>query len=435
MIAFLKSRLVDLILCLLMSLGLIFPIFSGFVLDDFVAGSLIVTAVVSFVVLLICLLFSYNKKTVISGIVIALMAIIGISVYLAQNAILANEADNSLTVSIVVILVTSFLVYLASSSKKGLVVLFLIGNIIIAAAYFLKFPVHISAVIDFDFSMLIAIWYSTYKNSLLLAQAGLVQSHQYVIQSVVIAFVTICLCSGLYFGVVQTINPPTRELKLIEKLQNMEILKQLGIFSQYDQFDPNLLSNTVSNENLKGNIEGEEENQQDGQDEDTEIDENEESQTNGLSDETVKKIKYNLRHFVIPWTAVVVVLLIGLNVYLRYYFKKQWEKRIKALSYENQVINYYYFFIKRLSRTQFKRLKTDTLIEYSQKMDDELSRFDTDIHFSDLTNIYMNVYYGLNHATQEEVQLFEDYYKVFLKGIRKEIGFIKYYLKRLIFRI
>lgn len=435
MIDFIKSRFIDLILCLLMSLGMIFPLFSGFVLDDMFSNSLIATALMTSAILFIYTLFSYNKKTVMVGIVIAFILMVGTSIYLARNAILANEADNSLTVSLVIIFLVSFLVFLANSNQKSLIVLFLMGSIVIATASFLKFPVEVPSIIVFDFSVLLALWYSTYKNSLSIAQSGTIQSYQYILQSSIIAFIIIGLCSGIYFGIVQPMNPPTRELKLIEKMQNMDILKQLGIFSQYDQFDPHLLSQMISQDHVKGNEMGEEENKKDGQDENNEIKENEDNQTNGLTNEMVKKIRYQLKHFIIPWVAIIIICFMILYAYLQYYLKKQWEQKINELSYENQIINYYHYFLKRLDRTKLKRIKTDTLKEYSQKMDYELSRFSTDIQFSYLTDIYMKVYYGQNNATKQDVQIFQEYYQIFLKGLKKEIGIVRYYIKRLTLRI
>lgn len=435
MIKFIKSRFIDFFLCLCMSLGLIFPLFSGFILDDFISQNLINTLIISCIALLVYLMFSYNKKTIISGIVISIVVIIALSIYLAQSAILANETDNSITVSIIIILITSFLVFLANSKKQGLIALFLIGNIIIAAAYFLKFPVEIPSIIIFDLSLLISLWYRTYKDSLQLVQAGTVQSYRYIIQSTIISVIIMGLCSSVYFGVIQPIDPPTRELKLIEKLEDMKILQLLGIFSQYDQFDPNLLSSKIPQENIKGNIEGEEEDNKDGQKEDVEKKDDAKDQTNGLSHETVQKIKYNLEHFVIPWSIVIIILLIIIYIYMHFYLKRKWENRVNNLSCEDQIINYYYFFFKRLNRTSLKRIKTDTLLEYSKKMDDELSEFNHDIQFSNLTQIFMDVYYGHTNANLDQLQLFKDYYQCFYKGLRKEIGFFKYYSKRIIFRI
>jgi cytochrome c-type biogenesis protein CcmH/NrfG len=214
----------------------------------------------------------------------------------------------------------------------------------------------------------------------------------------------------------------------------MELLQVMGMTTPKKMLDPNLKSSQQSEGSENSSNAGDEDNEEDGQEpESSQSDESdsnpaEEKQQNTLQMATA--IHYAINQDTIPWMIIGIVAVILFLILLYFVLKKRWENQVEALSLENQVVNYYQFFLKKLSLAGYKKPVNHTLSEYAKNMEHELSRFASDEkNFSNLTEIYMATFYGRRSVSSEEAKLFQEFYKDFRKNLRKEMGVVRYFLK------
>lgn len=433
MIHYLKSRIWDWLLCICISVGLVFHIYSGFILEDAISSN--VLAVIGFMAVLMMLLFlfAYNRWMTGLGIAAGIVLLIGFLVYIRANNVFEEETANSLCITLTITIITAFIVFLACRTRAGIITLFLIGNIVIAGSYFLQYPVQLWSFYLFVFTIFVMLWYRNYSAALLKVHAGKVRMKRYLLQTVCICLVAIVLAGGAYVGIVKPLNPPTRALKLIIKLEDMELLQVLGMTTPKELLDPNLRSSQQATGTEDSSNPGEEDNQENGEEPESKESDEDKPDSKGENQTTAQMaqaVHYVLNEQTIPWIAIGILIAIILLICLRIFLRKYWERRIAALSLENQVINYYQLFLRKLSLAGYRKPVNYTLSEYALDMEHELSEFaDKEDGFVHLTEIYAGTFYGRQTVSAEEAKLFEQFYKEFYKNLRREMGTFRYFLK------
>lgn len=436
---FLKYRVWDLILCVCISTGLVFHIYSGFLLEDAFSSNVWKVVGVLAVESVALILFSYNRLTTGIGIGVGIILLALFLAYARSNDVFIDETGNSLCIALSVTVLTGLLVYLASRSRPGLIALFLAGNIVMAGSAFLQFPVKVWGFLLFNPALCILFWYRNYVKTLRKVQSGKVRMPGFLLQTCVICMVAFVLAGGIYGGIVRPLNPPTRDLKLITRLKQMEILKVTGVYNVIEYFDPEMASGNVPDGDMNGQEDTEEQKNENPENESSQnqkpdIPQEEEETPDRPQTQVAQEVWYDLHEINIPWLIIIIAALIAATFLTRYYLKKRWECRVKALQPESRIVNYYMYFYSRLSRTGYKKPKTHTFYEYARDMEHPLETFaDGKADFMYLTDIYIRTFYGRNPVTAEEVQLFEQFYGRFHKALRKEIGIFKYFIN--IFRI
>lgn len=412
MIHYLKTRIWDFFLCIAISVGLVMHIYSGFILEDKLSSNIGWVTICMIVLLMIFFIFAYNRLTTISGIVIGMICFIGFLIYARSNHIFSNEAANSLAIAVAITVITALTVFLSTRTSIGIVILLVLGNLITAGSYFLQYPVKVWSFYLFLFSTILMLWYRNYSLTLLKIHTGKVRIKTYFIQSIFLCLVAILLASTVYIGVIKPLNPPTRALKLIIKLEDMDILQVIGVTTPKEMLDPNLKSNSKpSQENENTNSD------------------NKETTPNNMESKSKKEKKpqlgravhYNLHTKTIPWIAIFCIVLIIFLIGLKIFMRKHWEKTVRSLSNENQVVNYYQLFLRKLALAGYGRSSQNTLFEYAKNLEFK--------NFLYLTEVYSGVFYGRQKVSEEQKKIFEDFYQSFYKDLRKEMGIFQYVVK------
>lgn len=433
---YIKLRIWDFFLCILCQIGLIFNIFAGFILDDAVCNSVILVILLFAVLDAVFLIFAYNKKLMIAGIILGI-AVMTVYVFIAASSgIYDDEAANSLGISLFLIFVVGLLVFLLSRSRAGIVVLFVLGNFVIAGSYFLQYDVKLWTFLLFEVAVLLFFLYRNYCITLMNVHAGKVKIPAYLIQSLIICLIAFVLGCGVYKLIIKPLNPPARDLKLITVLEDMEVLKVIGVSSIREMLDPDKLSE----EELKRIVYSD---QLDEENEEQEIEKPTEEETTGSdpadeqnseqngSGELESQFVYNLFHKY-GWVVILVIiaLIISAAFVIRNMRRKKWQTAVDALSRENQVVNYYQYFLSSLSKLGYKKPDQFTLYEYSEAISYEMEAFQSgEVTFDKLTKVYVGTYYGAHEVTVEEAGWFKEFYKGFLGNTRKEAGFLRYCIK------
>ncbi|SDB01765.1 hypothetical protein [Eubacterium oxidoreducens] len=421
---YIKTRIWDWLFLIVISTGLVFHIYSGFELDYGLAQNVPLVIACMAGLHLIYLLFSYEKRTRILGIILVVVVLMILIVYGHASHIFDEEAANATGIAVICTIATSFVCYLATRTRVATIVLLVVGNLVCAGSHFLQFPVETWQLIVFIAGTVAMLGYRNYMMTVLQVHSGKVRLHRYAIQ-ILIGIAAVCLLTtGLYLGVVKPLNPPTRQLTLITKLERMDLLSKIGVSSLKEYLDPNLLSQSQKQLELASQLEEQQQQEQ------TEEEDKEQSQQNANGSIGVNLMHYDFTKYTIPLGIIVLAIIVFLLVGQWFIRRKKWKKQVTALSYEGQVNAYYRFFLKALKRAGYQKPNHHTLYEYSESLSHEMQAFDgKEASFEQLTDIYIKMVYGEKVVCKEEVSKFEKYYEGFFKNLKKEIGLWKYLRK------
>ena len=428
---FLRLRIYDWLLCAIIATGLVFHIFSGFVLEDSFSTNILYVALFMLVAMAVMVFLTYSRITIIIGVIAGVAILLLAMVYTRTHLSFGDEASetaNSLFIALFATALTAVLVYLACRTRAGTIVLFLAGSIVIAGSVFLQFPVHRWSFLLFTFATVVMYLYRNYTITLSDAQTGHFRMPKFMVQTVVVCLVAFVLSGTAYVGIVRPLQPPTRELKLIEELKQMSIVKRMGLYSVVELLDPSL----VSSSDPSGTESGQE-------DEESAPGDNGAGDNDGGQDQSQKapeqkleetqNVYYLIHFWYIPWFWIILAAVIAAVFLTRWVLKRNWKRQVDALPPDLRVINYYRYFLTRLSRLGYKKPINHTLYEYAEDMDHTLETFTAgEASFAKLTDIYVKTLYGRDQVPADESGLFQQFFTRFHKALRKEVGIWKYML-------
>ncbi len=430
---YLKKSIADLVLCTCMTLALAQAVCSGFVLTGVLSGSVLAGHLLSAAQPFAQVLFSRSRRTIWAGIAAAfVLAVIGL-VCVRLNQPFRDETANSAFIFVLVHIVTALLVWLLTRSRPGTIVLFLTGTILCAGAHFLQFPIPVWSLFLFLLAVSASFLYRVHTVSLQKADIVSGSTGTYLRQTGIVAVAVLLLASGVFFGVVQPLDPPTQELKLITVLKSMRQLDRLGVSSLEVVLDPEL----SSDEEPEDEETGSEENEEDSDSPQGESETPERSPTDTLREsftstvqQTWEAVRYDQHDFQWLWLLLLIPAAIAAAYIVRFERRKRWRKRVRALPRESAVVNYYRYFLKRLSRLGLKRAANATLREYAAFNEVPLQPFEGEnCRFAELTAIYESVLYGRHQVTEQEYAAYEAFFDRFYPGLKKELGPVRYWLK------
>lgn len=430
---YLKNSIADFVLCTCMTLALVQAVCSGFVLTDALSGSVTAVLLFSAVLTFVLVLLSRSRAATWAGIAAAVLLAVAGLVYINLYRPFADETANSVFIFALVQIVTALLVWLLTRSRPGTVVLFLIGTILCAGAHFLQFPFPVWCLFLFLLAVSASFLCRVYTVSLQRADIVSGSRKAYFRQTAVVSVAVLLLAGGVFFGIVRPLNPPTQDLKLITVLKSMRQLETLGISSTRIVLDPNLSSIEEPDEEETGS----EDNEEESDSPEGENDVPQQSLTETMREnftstvqQTWMAVRYDRHNFQWLWLLLLIPVVIAAAYFWRFERRKRWRKRVRALSRENAVVNYYRFFLKRLGRLGLKRPANTTLREYAEINEAQLQPFEGETcRFAELTDIYESVLYGRHRVTDREYAAYEAFFDGFYSGLKKELGPVRYWLK------
>lgn len=426
---YLRYRCWDWILCILISIGLTVNVLSGFDIDD-VAERMPVLIILAIILTLVYFLAAINKITSVIGILAGIVAFIGVVILCRSTNIFVNDAENSTQVFYVVIVAVSLAVFLVCRSRVGIVILFLLGNVIQAGASFLQFPCELWAYLLFLAGTGFMMFYRVYVISVMHSHTGKVRFKGFMMQNVCVCMAALVLASGIFVGIIKPLNPPTDELKLIQKLMSFEVLEKIGVSSVLVQLDKDKLSDQTPEDETATNEKEDDEDKEDIEAPQDSLD-NSKLAGNAMDSmaeqmEKARAISYDAASHWYLWVILAAVIVCFI-IWLRKYLRKKWLDAVDRLPRAEGVLNMYQFFLYGLSKAGYAKASNLTLNEYQGLNTANLQKFDTEqVTFARLTEIYKKAYYGRQSVSEEEYADYKTYYAAFRKNLCKSVGRFKY---------
>ena len=429
-----RSRLVDGFLCTCITVSLAEAIFAGFVLEDILSASVLLTILAAAVLTALLLLASSGRKATVAGIAVGVVLLAAAVVYVQSGHPINDETENSLLIAALVLFITAVLVWLLARTTAGTIALFLIGLLISAGSLFLEFPAPVWGSVLFLAAAALLFLYRRCTASVRRAAVGRVKPAGYTVQAAVVCLIALLLSGGLYYGIVRPLAPPTQELRLITQLKSMDLLQVLGVSTTRTVLDETLVSQEEPEDEKQGNEEGEEEDEdamnapEEAEEDPADATEPAEAEVS-LDTQDYSAVRYNDSSISALWLLLLIPAAIVAAILLRIYLRRRRQRKLQALPPEAAAVQQYRFFLRCLKKAGIARPQSHTLAQYVQDNAGVLAAFTTSgADFVLLTEIYQAVLYGSQQISEEEGALFETFYAGFYPALRKEMGLPKYLL-------
>lgn len=413
----------DFVLCILISTGLALNVFAGYEMTDSLSGNLLAVAAVVIAVTALLFLAGHDRRTLIISILAEALALIAAVVILQQMGVLSDSEtiDGNPLLFWIIVIFTSLVVFWASRTRAGLIILFLAGTTMTAVFDLLQYPVCSWGYLAFIFGVLALLLYRVYCISLMNGDSEKTAFRGYFTQSVIIALVTLMLASGVYYGIIKPISPPTDKLNLTKKLMSMDILKEIGVSSTRIIYsDDNAITSQNDNQQNTNKSEYDNRNKQNEQKTEGKIARGKDPMTT-----TVVSFKRSIH---IAWIAAVfIIVILVLTIIIKLLLRKKWYNDLLKESREDCAMELYSYFLNKIGKTGIRRPDGLTLLEYAEGLQNRLEKFSVgDANFLSLTQIYTKILYGCQHISEDEWEMFNDFYQPFFKNLKNEMGNFRY---------
>lgn len=416
----------DFLLTVLIAIGMHLNTFSAFMIRESYMTNYLLVAVVTTLVMAVMFVIGYNKRNTIIGGAGWAVFLIGWIIYLRANDLINLEdgADETIPAFWSIVLFGSALIYLLTRSRKILFGAAPIGLLFCAAFKFLKYPVSVPGLFILIIAIILEILYLVYKDSLLTADYGNYTIRHFLEQSIAIVTVVVMLSSGVFYGIVKPLDPPTRDLKLITKLMSFDILELLGVASTQEVKDPNQGDEDQDEE------EPPEEKEEEKDDEENEQDEEENKQE---SDEKIsaQTMSYNEKDYTVYWVTALIILLLAAPFVIKYVLRSRRRRRLNGLDASNQAAFVYDFFLDRLKKLGVGKADSQTILEYAEQQEGVLESFTAEdgTTFEEMTELYNYHLYSKLPIKTEDAAKFVAMYDSFYKNAKAFVGTWRYIRK------
>lgn len=305
----------------------------------------------------------------------------------------------------------------------ALFLLFLLGNLLGAGAHFLQFPAPGWAYVLFLPACGGLYLYRAYGAAVRRAVLGRVRAGQQLSQLLALTLAALLLAGAGYWALIRPLDPPTQELRLIQRLRSMELLQVLGVSSVKTVLDPSLSASAPPDRTEFGSPPPE----TPPEPELPEVTPPSAPAETLEPAEAASPVNYPARtHLSRLWLLCLIPAAIALAVGLRGWHWRHFRKRLGAMEHGEALLRGYPVLLKKLGRACLARSKTQTLTEFSTESAAALEAFPG---FQEATELYQRVLYGASPVSDEAYMEFDNLLTAFRRDLRRELGTIKYYLQ------
>ena len=428
---YLKSAVWDLLLCVLMCGALVTAVSDGFNVDDALRLNHVLVYGLSAVLSAILIAASYSKRTLVPGIVVFAVVCAGVLAYAAATStnqtVFADEYGNNLLFAALLVVVC-LLVFLLSRRPAGAVVLAVAGVFAIVTTQFLYQHEPYVEFALFGVAATINCLFRGYVRNLRASETVKTAFASTIAVSLIMCLIAGGVGVGVWYAVVEPLNPPARELILITEYRAQPEVTVTAT-TTLRQLLSDLTSNQqpdsqadVDNPDLDNNGPDAGSNNSDDQ------------QQGSLADALAAAVSVTYEVIVTWWLVIVIVLaaLIAGSVALKVALRKRRFKLLCALPARKQAKAFYLFFIRRFAKLGFAKIPEDTPREYLHHADNQLRMFDAAGEgpaFAQVADVFERAAFGGAEPSGDDLELCHTYYDAFYGRSRSYVRFPRYAIK------
>jgi len=411
-------------------------ILSGFYTPDYLYDDIALLAAFAAVLCVLLLLGAYNRRA-------SVIAIIVFAAGFASFIIVARTSDvgnifsdvpNNPYLYFVLVLLSAVGIFLLSRSVGGCAALFAGGAVILCMIRFLYETDHLIEFLLFLFAAGAMYIFRNYRSNALASRTARPVFGRAAATGAVLCALTIAIGCGLFFAVVQPIDPPAHDLKLITRYMSLPTLEKLGVADRTEIPDDELESRNT-NENEQSAKEGKNDPEDAPSDADKDAEKDTRDKANPLSLDSSRNpffrvisfLNKRLGIFTLPILVAVAILC---AVLIKLYRRKRWIKSLTSRGGDEQVKEMYAYYMKKFRFMKINKPPEYTLLEFAARAHPTLERFDAPgASFRELTDIYVKSCYGTEPVMGEEVTKYCRFHEKFYANCRAYLGGFRYTVK------
>lgn len=429
MTAYFKNHIWDMICCLLLSAGLALNVFAGYDSSDPRTTSAAAITAVCAVCIVLLFIAGYNRVSTIAGIIAAVVLIVAAVVVVRSfHASNGGKIDKNPMLFWIVTIAVSAVCYVMTRWRISTIILFVVGCFMTAAFGFLEYPVNLRGYLVFFAAVIVMFMLRVYENSALNAYTGSVRFGRFSMQSIAMLLVVALAAGGIYYGIIRPLDPPTHELKLITKLESLEILQKVGVSKRTEvpqqQNQTKNENDQTQNTNQKQD-EDQNKSAQQQKDENQQGDIDQQTQT-----EKGQAVNYHQdRTWLYILIAVLIALACAAPFVIRHLMHKRWENKVHQAGPTAGAVMVYEWLTKKLRYAGFTRPPDVTLNKYMKSQRRAMKSFavgSADMYA--LTRSYQEIIYGCRKLDDVEFGRFWKVYEAFRGNMKKKLGRFRYAL-------
>lgn len=385
-------------------------------------------------------LFSYSNRTKLAGIIVlaAAAAVALAAVYASGSIALAVQDTEENPYSFFVIAAVVIIgVWLLASTKRGLIVLLVLGIFISALVAFLYKNNSLVWMGGFLAGCIVYYALRYYYGSVLSSQTVKTSFFSLFVVALVMAAVAGAAGGAVYSGVVKAANPPSRDLKLYDKEKSMSLMGFLGLVQTVTLLDPSLTTDGADDQQEESTGEGIE-----SSDKEQDNSENEEDldASGGVdawdplknNDNETSAISYDLPELILEDFPLIplIIILAAAAVTLKLLSRRWWLSGVMKKPKEERISKMYHLWLKKYRQIKLGKNIEETPFEYALRQKDHLADFATgNTDMMKLTEVFVETSYGARAATEEEWEMYLGFYKKFYRRVFKYLGPLRFIIK------
>ena len=404
-----------------------------------------VAVIIVLTVLLQLPLFACTFKRTFTVPGIAIFAVIGVVAIIvgfatSTGANALEDAEENNAIFFICAVIVNGLVFGLSRTRISFLFLLALGLLTIG---FIQFAYHQGLIVEslgFFFGVVLLFVYQEYCESVSKSEASGRASFGTALLTSVAAMAIPAAIAALVFGlVIAPLAPDHVILKLFTDYRTLETVEVNNPYHLEEVEDPDLKSQTLSDEVIYGNIPIDtESNGITLGDASAFIDSSIESMGSAASydleeDEgNVEDVTYELPVFFWVFGILAVILAIVLVIMLRKLLRERWANKVKTLSATEQVEKLYTRMLKGLDKLGLGRGETETTQEFAENSSSRMLAFSMNTQGADWTgvsNAYEQAHYGLIPPSNEDLSTCWNFYNGFCKNAATLTGRLKYCFK------
>ena len=435
----------DFLLVVAAAVPLTYVVMFAFKSADYFCGS-VVPAIVVVLLLLALFVISFNKRSLRIGIPLyILVCIIGMAAcaFMGGNVFFLADMPGNYFIGGVIVAVVPTLVFTLSRKLTGCALLFAFGAFTCAWVQFFYKGNLVAYTVAFLVSALALIVYKNYQLSI--RQATSTREVSFVAgfaTSLAVVAVPAAIGALIWFAIIAPMNPGVVDLKLITEYRALETVKVVGVSAEYQTPNIDMTSDdAIDQERTTDQLIIDPNGRllptapQDAQATAEQQAQGTYSDSNGLDEDSLDDLfdVQDLQRYEWLLFALLGLILIGIVAYFvgRRFARKRRLNRIRKLSPSDQVEELYRFLVNRFERIGMGVPAGATLAEFAKGNQTYMEPFVTKAgdDFVNLSEVYSEVAYGRQPATQEQADAFARFYGNFWKAARRRLGNARYLAK------
>ena len=432
---YIKNNIWDFFLCTVMITGVSVNVLQGFYLPAHLQTNVSAAVLCASLICLVLFACAYNNKTIVIGSILILLGIALVIVNVQTNGLIRAYDGDAESNSAVFYILTGFfslLVFLLSRTRKGAVMLSVLGILCICAVVFMEYAHFFSAYLSFIGASLCMCFYRNYRYHALHSHTITVAFGRFAAISAIAAATILGFSVFVSVALIQPLNLSTLELKPIARYLSLAISEQSEASSRLVLPDDDIRSSITDDTTKTSNNPGSEDSEQTEYQDVAPIDQDKDTSTLNFSnwENFLYAIRYTRRERPPILFVILPFILFAFAIFAKLSQRKYWLKRTLKKDKKQQVIAFYLYYLKKLEILSYKRQPSDTPSVFAEKIHDRIKTFTVgNADILSLTSVFNKVNYGGLAVSDSEYGLFLAFHKSFYRNCREKLGIIRYGMK------